>query len=138
MIPAPVITFFRSKKFLIPAGIVLLLLSVGAGTFFYLRHQTSELVSSAVSGADQKASNATLQQAQQISDEKAKLDQQTIRIIVQTTKDYSHVEQRIQSAPAEQRQAPVPPLVIDTLNELDRLRQARDADGMAASEIPQG
>lgn len=138
MIPVSVLAFFKSKKFLIPAGIVLLLLTIGAGTFFFLRHQTDALVESAVSGANQQATNTTLQQAQQISDEKAALDQQTIRIIVQTTKDYSHVEQRIQSAPAEQRQATVPPLVIDTLNELDRLRRDRDADGVAASEVPQG
>jgi hypothetical protein len=138
MVALPSLAFFKTKKFLIPAGIVALLIAVGAGTFFYLKHQTNTLVNTAVTGANQKATNATLQQAQEISDAKAAQDQQTIRIIVQTTKDYANVQQRIDHAPVEQRQAPVPPLVIDTLNELDRLRQARDADGVAATQVPQG
>ncbi|USM11574.1 hypothetical protein vBCbaSRXM_129 [Citromicrobium phage vB_CbaS-RXM] len=135
---ATIKAFFLSKRFLIPAGIIALLLAIGAGTYFYINKQTDEKVEMAVEAAD---SNATIQ----TYETKAKVDDATVTIDIRmdelerrTIRDYSNVRNQIQAAPVEEREAPVPPLIIDTLNELDRLHGERDASRMADAELPSG
>lgn len=135
---AAVKAFFLSKKFLIPAAIIALLLAIGAGTYFYLNKQTDEKVETAVEQADMRATNQTLETASEVQNATATIDVKMDQLRNQTIRDYQYVQSRIESAPVEQRQAPVAPLIIDTLNDLDRLREARGADRVSDAELPSG
>lgn len=133
--------FLTSKKFLIPAAIVALLLAIGGGTYLYLKHQTSEAVTSAVEKAGASATIQTYQTNDQVSGAYDIIDQKADATERQTIKDYQYVTYRIDAAPAEQKDAAVPPIIIDTLNELDRLRALRDAGpagGVSDAEVPSG
>lgn len=131
--------FLGSKKFLIPAGIVLLLLAIGGGTYLYLNHQTKALVTAAVKQADSTATVKTLETKAKITERSAAVDVRMDKLHTQTTKDYENVRSHIESAPVESKSAAVPALIIDTINELDRLRSVReaaDADRTGDNPIP--
>lgn len=133
--------FFLSKKFLIPAAILALFLAVGAGTYFYIKNQTDEKVTAAVETANSTATIKTFETLDQVTSAYSTIDQKADAKERQTIKDYQYVTYRIESAPMEQKTAPVPPLIIDTLNELDRLRAVREAgheSGIPDAEVPVG
>ncbi len=135
---ANVASFLTSKKFLVPAGVIALLLAIGVGTYFYLNKQTNKLVNSAVENVNLQATNKTLETQAKVQNRAAAVDVKMDALKVQTTKDYEYVRNQIQSAPAEQKAAAVPSLIIDTINELDRLRQNRDAGGVPDDQVPVG
>lgn len=135
---AAVKAFFFSKKFLIPAAIIALLLAIGAGTYFYLNKQTNEKVETAVEQADMRATNQTLETASEVQAATVTIDVKMDQLRTQTIRDYEYVRNRIEAAPVEQREAGVPPLIIDTLNELDSLRQTRGEDRVPDTELPVG
>lgn len=130
--------FLLSKKFLIPAAIIALFLAIGAGTYSYLNKQVVEKVEAAVEQADNRATIQTLETASEVQNATVTIDVKMDQLRNQTIRDYQYVQNRIESAPVETREAPVAPLIIDTLNELDRLRQARGEDRVPDAELPSG
>lgn len=130
--------FLGSKKFLIPLAIITLLLAIGGGTYFYLNHQQKEAVTAAVEQADAKATIQTYHTKEIITNRTVEVDRRFDELQRQTTKDYANVRNQIENAPVEERDAQAPALLIDTLNELDRLRQQRNADRVPDSDVPVG
>jgi len=130
--------FFKSKKFLIPAAIITLLLAIGGGTYLYLNHQQKEAVSAAVEAADSNATIQTYETKETINTRTIEVDRRFEDLQRQTIKDYANVRNQIEDAPVEERDAQAPPLLIDTLNELDRLRQQRNTGGVPDADVPVG
>lgn len=123
--------FFTSKKFLIPAAIITLLLAIGGGTYFYLNKSKDEAVASAVTQADSQHTIRTYETITKVQDATITVDVKMDELRDQTIRDYEYVRNRIEAAPVQQREEAVPSLIIDTLNDIDRLRSERDADGVS-------
>ena len=130
--------FLSSKKFLIPAAIVLLLLAVGGGTYWYLDKQTKEAVTSAVEQADSNATIKSYETKDEIDKRSQAVDQQFDTLQRRTAQDYNNVRIKAAAAPAEERDAQAPRIIIDNLNELDRLRNDRESGGIPDAEVPVG
>ena len=135
---AAVKLFMKSKKFLIPLAVVLLLAAIGGGTYAYLNHSKNEAVAAAVQQADGKATIKTYETKEKIDRRTADIDRKFDDLRVQTTKDYANVRNQVQQAPAEERDAQAPSILIDTLNELDRLRNNRESGGVPDAAVPVG
>lgn len=120
--------------------VVLVAMSLAVGTFVYLRNDKAAAVEQATTVADTKASNDALATQAEINKRTQGVDQQTIILRERTATDYANARSAIQAAPQEERAAQVPPLLIDTLNSLDRLRAARDANpaSIPAADLPKG
>lgn len=130
--------FLGSRKFLIPLAIVLLLLAIVGGTYLYLNKQQEQAVTAAVEAADSKATIKSYETKDAIESRTIVIDRRFEDLQRQTTKDYTNVRNDINNAPVEERDAQAPVLIIDTLNELDRLRQQRNASGVPDADVPVG
>lgn len=130
--------FFKSKKFLIPAAAVTLLLAVGGGTYFYLNHQTKELVASKVEQVNSQATIKSYETKDAINSRTIVIDRKFDDLRVRTAQDYSHARNKIETAPPAEKDAQAPRLLIDTLNDLDRMRADRDSDRVPDTDIPVG
>jgi hypothetical protein len=113
--------------------VALALLAVGGGTYFTLNHWKNQAVSTAVAGADSKATIQTYQTKEQAEAALAPIQEKEQAKAIQTAKDYTNVRTVIVTSQAPQRNAQVPRLVIDTLNNLERVSRERSA----ASAVPQ-
>lgn len=127
--------------------VALAFIAIGTGTFFYLKNDKADAVdqaaATATEQADTKATITTLETQGKVADAFSDIDREADQRRQQTTKDYENVRTRIIYAPADQKEAAVPPLIIDTINELDRLRALRertaeDPVGVRDSEVPAG
>lgn len=130
--------FFKSKKFLIPAVTIALLLAVGGGTYYYLTNQQEKAVTEAVKSADANATIRTYETKEVIYERTIEVDRKFDALEDQTIKDYSNVRNQIETAPPEVRDAQAPALLIDTLNELDRVRRQRETSGVSDPDVPVG
>jgi hypothetical protein len=130
--------FLGSKKFLIPVAIITLLLAIGGGTYFYLNHQQKEAVTAAVEAADSNATIQTYETKEIINTRTIEVDRRFEELQRQTIEDYNNVRNQINNAPPADLASPAPPLLIDTLNELDRLRQQRRTGGVPDADVPVG
>lgn len=130
--------FMKSKKFLIPLAIVALLLAIGGGTYFYLKHQTNEAVEAAVEQADSNATITTYKTKDTINTRTVEIDRHFNDLRDRTTQDYANARNNVESAPQEEREAQAPRLLIDTLNQLDRLRAGRESGGVPDADVPVG
>ncbi len=130
--------FLKSKKFLIPFAIIALLIAVGGGTYFYLNHQKNEAVTAAVTQADSKATIKSYETKDAIATRVIVVDRKFDDLHNRTVKDYANVRTTIETAPVEERDAQAPRLIVDTLNELDRLRASRDESGVPDPVLPVG
>jgi disulfide bond formation protein DsbB len=113
--------------------VALALLALGGGTYFTLNHWKNQAVSTAVAGADANATIKTYQTKEQAEAALVPLQEKEQAKAAQTQKDYTNVRTVIVTAQAPQRNAQVPRLVIDTLNNLERVSRERNA----ASAVPQ-
>lgn len=131
--------FLKSKKFIIGLIVIALIGAVGFGTYKFLNRQVDDKVELAVGKANDDATIQTYETQGQIDTRTIIIDAQMDRLREQTIRDYSNVQNQIQFAPADQKAAPVPPLIIDTLNSLDRLRNDReDKGGVPEPDVPAG
>ncbi len=131
-------SFFKnllSSKWLYVA---LAFVALAGGTYLYLKHDKKEAVAAATTGANQKATNVALGTQAAVTDRQQAVEQKFIILREQTIKDYSNARATLNAAPADERQAPAPRLIIDTLNDLDRLRSARDPLAVPDAEVPVG
>ena len=120
----------------------LLLVGAATGTWWYLTSDKKEAVQKAEEKGASDANNRANEETRAIED---KLEQATDEIIAdnarlreQAAKDFERVRGQIETAPPEQREEHVAPLIIDTLNELDRLRADRDGntDAVRDAKVP--
>lgn len=130
--------FFKSKKFLIPFATLLLLGAIGGGTYAYLKHSTHEAVQTAVKAADSNATIKSYQTKDIITTRAAEVDRKFDRLHDRTTQDYTNARSHLETAPSEARDAQAPSVIVDTLNELDRLHGERDEGGVLDSDVPVG
>lgn len=111
----------------------LVFIAIAVGTGWYLKNDKAEAVEQATEQATQQANQeATIQslEAQTTTQERTqKIDREFTDLREQTTKDFTNVRNKIDTAPVEERDAPAPRILVDTLNELDRLRQERARTG---------
>ena len=125
---------------------VLLLVGVGGGTYWYLKDDKRDAVEDAENRGAQDANNQANEETRDVENaiEAAtdKIIADNARLREQTAKDFERVRGRIETASQQEREAPVAPLIVDTLNELDRLRANRDGDVDAApvrdANVPAG
>jgi hypothetical protein len=113
--------------------VALAVLAIGGGTYFTLNHWKNQAVTTAVAGADANATIKTYQTKEQAEAALVPLQEKEQAKAAQTQKDYTNVRTIIVTAPAPQRNAQVPRLVIDTVNDLERVSRERNA----ASAVPQ-
>ena len=130
--------FFASKKFLIGLGIFALLVAVGTGVYFYLDKSKNDAVEAAVTGANDKATIETFKTETILRDRTVKIDIDMDKLRAQTRQEYENVRQQIENAPEEQRSEATPDLIIDTLNSLSRMHEARRESGVPDTEVPVG
>jgi len=114
--------------------VALAVLALGVGTYFYLKESTANQIEQAVTNANQGATIKTYQTREEAEAVFADRVQPMEQKAEQTRRDYQNVRNQVQQRPQPERQAAAPPLIIDTLNELDRLRSARDEG--AVSDAP--
>jgi hypothetical protein len=112
--------------------VALAVLAIGGGTYFTLNHWKNQAVTTAVAGADANATIKTYQTKDQAEAALVPLQEKEQVKAAQTQKDYTNVRTIIVTAPAPQRNAQVPRLVVDTLNDLERVSRDRNA----ASAVP--
>lgn len=116
--------------------VALALLALGVGTYVYLDHQTKQAVSSAVQNADSNATIATYQTKEEAEDRLIPLEEKAEQKADQTRKDYAHVRTTIVTATPSSRDAQAPRILVDTVNELERLsRQREDSDRVPDAEV---
>lgn len=125
-----------SKWFILAA----VCLAAGGGVYWYLNKTQDAIVEAKVENHDLQASNKTYQTSERVRNAADKVDERYDRIADQTREDYFNVRQDVYEAPVDQRTAPAPTLIIDTLNNLDRVRQQREgaSSGVPDPEVPVG
>lgn len=132
-------TIFTSKWLYVALAFI----AIAGGTFYYLKNDKANAVDQATVTATQNANNtATVQslQAQNtVAGRSAVVDTAYVVLREQTAKDYANARNTIETAPVEDRDAVASPVIIGTLNELDRLHQQREhPDSVPHPEAPVG
>jgi hypothetical protein len=127
--------FFKSKWLYIALAVI----AVGGGTYLYLQHDKKEAVTTAVKAADTTATIKSQAADIVVTTRNQAVDQKMDRLKVQTVKDFTNARATLQAAPASDRDAQAPRVIIDTINDLDRLRAGRDDAGTVSNtEVPAG
>jgi hypothetical protein len=117
---------------------MLLVVAVGGGTYHYLKNDKKEAVATAVKGADQAATAKTLETEAKVFDRQQAIEHKYTILHEQTVKDYSNARATLSAAPIDERQAPAPRIIVDTINNLDRLRAGRDQTTVPDTQVPVG
>lgn len=125
---------FKSPVFYV----VLAFIAIGGGTYLYLKNDKKEAVAEAVQHADSEATVRTYKAKERVSQKAQAIDDRFDALATQTAKDYAHARAQIDVAPTAERDAQAPALLIDTLNQLDRLRGERDANAVPDADVPVG
>lgn len=103
-------------------------IALAGGTYFYLQHDKKEAVTTAVKAADHEATDKSQKAAIVVNTRNQQVDQKMDRLKVQTVKDYTNARANLNAAPSQDRDAQAPAVIIDTFNNLDRLRAGRNID----------
>lgn len=126
---------FKSKWFWIALAVTAL---VVGGTIAF-KHYVSTKVETAVTDDRKDATIDTYKAADKVNTAVAPIDRKYDAIKTQATKDYANVRSTIQAAPEDQRSAPAPDLIIDTLNALSGMRHdAAEPNGVPDPARPVG
>ena len=115
--------------------VILALFALAGGTYAYLNHSTNQQVAAAVKGSNAAATIQTYQTKDAAEAALVPLQQKSAEKAAQTQKDYEHVRRIIYTAPQSDRQAQAPRLIVDTLNELERLSRTRDESPVPAPDV---
>jgi anionic cell wall polymer biosynthesis LytR-Cps2A-Psr (LCP) family protein len=120
--------------------VFLFVAAIAGGTYFYLNHSTNQQVNSAVKNVNANATIKTFETKKKIDDATAVVDEKFERRRAATQKEYHSVRTTIIQAPSSDRDAPASPVVLDTLNRLERMRAGEqpDAGGVPDAEVPVG
>lgn len=123
--------FFASKWF----WAAVFLIGVIGGTYYTINHWKNDAVSTAVEGADAKATIDTYTAKDAVDVRTEVIDQKYTKLRERTIKDFANARTRLQTSPQAERDAQAPAILIDTLNDLDRLRGSRESDGVSEPEV---
>jgi len=105
---------------------IALLGAVAAYTGYRVFHNyVDNKVETAVVDDRKDATIQTYQAKEKVDEGVADIDRKHDVIREQTIKEYHYVRDQIKAAPAEQREAPSPDLIIDTLNALGGMRRGQ-------------
>lgn len=123
--------------------VILAFAAIGGGTYFYLQNDKADAVEAAYTEATEKADGKATIQSYEIvteaNDRTRQIDQDHQALREQTAKDYANARNTVQNAPVEERDAPAPRILVDTLNSLDRMHQQREhPDSVHQSDDPVG
>jgi ABC-type sugar transport system ATPase subunit len=129
--------FFTSYKVKIIIALVAAAIAVGGFLIVQNHWLINKNVATKVENHDQKATIQSYQTKSKVDDASAKIDQQFAQKHEQTEKEYVYVRQSIQQAPSQDRNAPASPVVIDTLNGLERLHHGTEG-GVPNADVPVG
>jgi aspartate oxidase len=124
-------TLMKSKLFYIALAV----LAIAGGTYGYLRHSTNKQVEAAVTGADASATIATYQTKEEAEAALQPHVEKAEQKAEQTRKDYDNVRRQVYRAPAPVREAAAPRIIVDALNDLERLSREREAGGVPDAEV---
>lgn len=132
-------TVFTSKWLYVALAFI----AIAGGTAYYLKHDKENAVNQATTSATEKANTTatvkSLEAQNTVAGRTAVVDTAYVVLREQTAKDYANARNSIETAPVEERDAPAPRVIIDTLNELDRLHQQREhPDSVHHPEAPVG
>ena len=125
---------FTSKWFWIAFATV----AVSIAGYYAFHKYVDGRVETAVVDDRKDATIATYQTEAKVNEQVAPIDRQYEAIRHQTQQDYHNVQVRIETASTEQREATTPDLIIDTLNDLSRMRQTGDPDPVLEAAGPVG
>lgn len=121
--------FFKKLVTSVWFYVALAFLALSIGTFFYLKTDKNNAVEEARTQATEQANNTATIRSFEIESESARrvnqIDQDFQAKRERTIEDFSNVRNTVNNAPIEERDASAPALLIDTLNELDRMQQNR-------------
>ncbi len=118
--------------------VILLMIAIGGGIYLTANHWKDQAVSTAVTGADTKATVQSQAAGLEVGTRNAAVDQKADKLKYQTVKDYTNARATLQAAPPASRDAQAPAVIIDTINNLDRLRAARDTNPVPSADVPVG
>jgi hypothetical protein len=129
--------FFASNKLKVIIALVAAAIAVGGFLVWQNHWLFNKAVATKVENHDQNATIKTYETKTKVDEASAVIDQQFAKKHEQTQKEYIYVRQNVQQAPAQDRNAPASPVVIDTLNGLDRLH-AHAEGGVPDPNVPVG
>lgn len=115
--------------------VILAVLAIAGGTYLYLNHSTKQQVAAAVKNVNADATLQTYATKDAANSRLVPLQQKSAEVAAQTQKDYEHVRRNIYTAPQADREAPAPRLIVDTLNDLERLSRTRDPDSVPVADV---
>ncbi len=119
--------------------LLLAMIAIGGGLYAYLNHSTHEQVRAATQNADQKATNTTLLTNDAVNKAVAEKETKFVILHDKTVKDYTNARATLNATPVSDRDAQAPRVLIDTLNDLDRLRAGRDdSSPISNADVPVG
>lgn len=123
--------------------VALAFIAIAGGTFYYLKNDKENAVDQATVTATEKANTTatvkSLEAQNTVAGRTSVVDTAYVILREQTAKDYANARNSIETAPVEDRDAPASRVIIDTLNELDRLHQQREhPDSVHHPEAPVG
>lgn len=104
----------------------LLILAVGTGTYFYLKDDKAQAVTEAVAGADQQATLDTYRTKEEAEAALQPYVDRANQKQIQTIKEYEIVRREIHTYPEQDRQAYASPVILGTLNNLERMSRGRE------------
>jgi preprotein translocase subunit SecF len=128
--------FFTASKVKIIIALVAAAIAVGGFLVWQNHWLFNKAVATKVENHDQQATIQTYQTKEKVDQASAQIDQQFAQKHEKTEKEYVYVRQNIQAAPSQDRNAPASPVIVDTLNGLERLHN--DADGVPDPDVPVG
>lgn len=129
--------FFASNKLKVIIALVAAAIAVGGFLVFQNHWLFNKAVATKVENHDQAATIKTYEVKTKVDDASAKIDQQFAQKHEQTQKEYVYVRQTIHDAPAQDRNAPASPVIVDTLNGLERLHSHAEG-GVPDANVPVG
>lgn len=109
--------------------VALVFIAVMVGTFYYLKvdkeNAVEQATTEAIENAAKEATIESFETKNEIEDRTQEVDEKFIIIRERTVKDFSNARNNVRNKPVDEQVAPTPKLIIDTINELDKLHQQR-------------
>lgn len=118
--------------------IALASLALIGGSIYAFNHYVDNKVETAVTDDRKDSTIQTYQAQDKVQTTVAPIDRKYDVIRQQTQQEYTNVRSTIQSAPQDQREAPAPDLIIDTLNALGGMQRGSGTDGVSSPSDPVG
>lgn len=133
-------TLWKNKKGVIIACLIAAAIAVGGFLYWQNGNLFDEVVDAKTENHDQKATIQSFETKDKTNEANAKIDDAFEQRQTITQKEYVHVRTIIHDAPVESRTRQADPLIIDTLNGLERMSRGGEttSDRVPDSDDPVG